>query len=117
MHDLDRIASRYRELRGKPVEKTSESLLNRIEAYQEILDDLSDMRERKETVAARKRVMGRAKRLESKLIGECAECGLDLGEQLARFSQAKQSGPPGNYVPSRAGSASSVRLSDNSRAR
>ena len=91
MHELDTLVSRYRELRGKPVLKRDAHLLARIEAYMEMMDDLRDMADRKERMAGRKRVHGQAKKLQSKLIGECAACGLDLQEELARASKAKQS--------------------------
>ena len=89
MRDLDRIASRYAELRGRPVLKYPTSLMHRIEAYEEILDDLADMRQRKEKAADRKRVLQRAKKLQHELIGECASCGLELSKQLAGRTERK----------------------------
>lgn len=105
MHGLDRIASRYAELRGRPVVKTPERLLNRIEAYQELLDDIADMAARKESVKVRKRIMGQTKKLQSQLIGECAECGLELAEYLPRPRQTKETGAARYDIPRRARSA------------
>lgn len=114
MLGLDRIASRYAELRGRPVIKTDEHLLNRLEAYRELLDDVADMAARKESVKARKAVMGKTKKLQSQLIGECAACGLDLAEYLPRPRQTKETGAARDNVPRLPNAARKKRLADNS---
>lgn len=116
MHELDRIASRYKELRGKPVTKKPAALLSRLEAYAEILDDLVDMREQKENPKERKRVWRKAKRIERQLGDQCRTCGLELSEELARATKTKQAGAPRNYVPSDADAAPPIRLADDTNA-
>lgn len=98
MDEIGRLASRYKELRGRHVHKTPQSVLDMESAYKELISDYKEMCKGNENKNHCERVYRAGRRLRKNLLEYYELNGLKLPEYLAGGAQPEKAGAPRYYV-------------------
>ena len=112
--ELDVIAGRYSELRGKHVFKIPKELVVKEAVYRELLEDYPLMCDSGENKNHCERVYRAAKRLRKQLLDLYEKHGLEFPEDLSRPRKAEQPSAPRNYVARDAPAPGLIGLSNDS---